>query len=162
RPQEVLEGAAAPRAEHEMQVRPHVGKIVDSHVEPPRHMAQHVAHGADVLAQRPRPSGSMARQNHVHWASCTDRPRELAPATPGVATVHGPRQLGLDLTTEEGQLHRHRSNVIIDYRGAMSFSERNENRISNVYARSRQSSYRPQELPSSGRGGSERASVYEP
>src|SRR5215471_6644298 len=80
RPQKVLETVAAPRAEHEMQVRPHVGKIVNAHVEPPRHAAQHITYGAVVLAQRPRASGSMTRQNYVHRTSRADGALELAPA----------------------------------------------------------------------------------
>jgi hypothetical protein len=90
-----LEFIAAPRAEHEMQVRAHVGKIVDSHLEPTRHTAQDVTHGVVVLAQRPRASGSMTRENHVHRSSRADGTLELAPTAPDVAAVNGPRELGL-------------------------------------------------------------------
>jgi hypothetical protein len=117
-----LEGIAAPRAQHEMQVRAHVGKFVDSHIEPTCHTAQNVAHGATVRAQRPRASGSMTRQNHVHRASRADGTLELAPTATDVAAVNGPRELGLRSTIEKGQLHA--SNVIILRLGAMSFRER--------------------------------------
>jgi hypothetical protein len=105
RPQEILEGVAAPRAQDEVQVRPHVGKIVDSHVESTRHAAQHIAHGAVVLAQRPRASGSMARQNHMHRAARADGALELAPPATDVAPVNRPPELDLHLATEKGQLH---------------------------------------------------------
>src|SRR5262249_22136858 len=122
-------------------MRPHVRKIVDSHVEPARHTAERIAHGAVVPAQRPKASCSMARQNDVHRASRADGALELAPTTPDVAAVYGSGELGLDWTTEEGQLHRHRSNVIINDLGAMSFCERS-NRIDVEFHASCQSSYR--------------------
>jgi len=96
-----LETVAAPRAEHEMQVRPHVGKIVNAHVEPPRHAAQHITYGAVVLAQRPRASGSMTRQNYVHRTSRADGALELAPAARDVAAVNSSLELGLYLATEQ-------------------------------------------------------------
>jgi len=102
-----------------MQVRAHVGKVVNADVEPTRHAAQHVAHDAIVLAQGPRTAGSAARENEVHRASRADGPLELAPAAPHVAAVLRSRELGLHLAIEKEKLpapRRHRPKVIIVHR----------------------------------------------
>ena len=50
RSQERLKIRAAPRAQHQVQVRTHVGKVVDADLEPTSHATQHVTHGTVVLA----------------------------------------------------------------------------------------------------------------
>jgi hypothetical protein len=100
-----------------VKVRTHVGKIVDADIEPARHPAQHVANGAVVLAQRPRPSGSVTRENNMHRPSRAHGTLELALAATNLAAVLCSRKLGLHLASENGQLHRHRKLIIALSRG---------------------------------------------
>jgi hypothetical protein len=121
--QEILESLPPPHAHHEMQLGAHVGEVVNADIEPTGHPAEHVAHDAIVLAQRPRTARSMAREHEVHRAARADGPLALAAAAMNVAAVFRPRELGVNLAIEEGQLHRW-MNLIIDCLGAMSFPQK--------------------------------------
>jgi hypothetical protein len=101
-----LETLAPTRPQDDVQVRTHVGKVVNPHFEPARHATQHVAHGALVLAQGQRSSGSLARENHMHGPSRAHRALELALAAANVAAVLRSRQLCPHWTIEYRQLHR--------------------------------------------------------
>ncbi len=86
-------------------MRTHVGKVVNADIEPARHATQHLAYSAVVLAQGPRPSGAVARENHVHRAFRADGTVELALAATNIAAVLGSRKLALRRTIEKRQLH---------------------------------------------------------
>jgi hypothetical protein len=108
RSQETLKCLAPPRTQYQVQVGADVGKVIDSDFEPTGHPPQHLAHGSIMFAQRPRPSGTMARENEVHGASCAHRSLELALASANVAAVLRSRELDLRRTIEERQLHERR------------------------------------------------------
>jgi hypothetical protein len=105
-----------------MQMRAHVGEVVDADIEPTGHPAEHVAHDAIVLAQRPRAARSVARENDMHRAARADGPLELAAAAKNVTAVFRPRELGVNLAIEKGQLHRSDESIIVCL-GAMSFPQ---------------------------------------
>jgi hypothetical protein len=104
-PQERLKIVATPNANEQVQMRAHVGKIVDSDREAMRHLSKGVAHGALVPAERPGPAGPFARQNDVHGAPRADGPLELAAAPPDRAAVRGSHELGVDVASEKRLLH---------------------------------------------------------
>jgi hypothetical protein len=110
-----------------MQMRANVGEIIDADIEPTRHPAHHVAHDAIVLAQRPRTTRSMAHENDVHRAARADGPLELAAAAMDFTAMFGPRELGMNLAIEKGQLHR--MNLIILCLGAMSFPQESKAKL---------------------------------
>jgi hypothetical protein len=100
-----LKSLTPPRPQHEVQVRTHVGKVVNADVEPAGHPAQHLANGPIMLAQRPRPSGAVARENEVHWAPRAHGSLELALASTNFAAVLRSRELDPRRTIEKRQLH---------------------------------------------------------
>jgi hypothetical protein len=105
-PQERLKSLATPNANEQVQMRAHVGKIVDANPEASRHLSKRVAHGALVPAERPDPAGPFARQNHVHGAARADGALELAAAPPDCAAVGGSHELGVDVASEKRLLHK--------------------------------------------------------
>src|SRR6185436_15381204 len=114
-----------------MQVRTHVRKVVNPHFEPARHATQYIAHGAVVLAQRKWPSGSLAREDHMHGASRAHGALELAPTAAHVTAVLRSCQLDPHRTIEYRQLHRdekrnhdlRRGNVVTTNSAAQTIDE---------------------------------------
>jgi hypothetical protein len=104
-PQESLEGVAAASANEQVQVVPHVCKIVDPDSKPMRHRSKRIAHGALVAAKRPRATSPVARENDVHRAADADRPLELATVAPDGAAVLGAHELGVHVSRKKGPLH---------------------------------------------------------
>jgi hypothetical protein len=105
RAQEALKSFTPARPQDEMQMRTHVGKIVDPDFEAPRHATEHLAHRTVVAAHGPRASSSVARENQVHRASRAHGPLELALTTANFAAMLRSRKLDLRRTTEERELH---------------------------------------------------------
>jgi hypothetical protein len=103
--QERLKGVATPNAYEHVQMRTHVGKIVDADPESMRHLSKRVAHGTLVPAERPGPAGPFARQNYMHRAPRTDRALELAAAPPDRAAVGGSNELVVDVVSKKRLLH---------------------------------------------------------
>jgi hypothetical protein len=104
-PQERLKGVASPNANEQVQMRAHVGKIVNADSEVMRHLSKRIAHGALVPAERPDPAGPFARQNNVHGAPRADGALELAAAPPDRAAVRGSHELRVDVASEKRLLH---------------------------------------------------------
>jgi hypothetical protein len=94
RTQEALECLAAARSNQQMQVRAHIGKIVDSHIESTGHVAEHSAHGTCVFAKVPWTTRTVAMENYVHRPARADGAFELTPAAPNAAAVFGSLELG--------------------------------------------------------------------
>ncbi len=93
RTQKALKCLAPVRANKQMDVRAHVGKIVDSHIESPGHIAEHLTHGTFVLAKVPWTARTVAMENHVHGPARTDGTFELALAAPNSAAVFRSHEL---------------------------------------------------------------------
>jgi hypothetical protein len=95
-----------------MQVRAHVGEVVNTNFEPTCHATQHLAHGAIVTAHRQGACSPAARENEMHRASRADGTLQLALSASHVAAVLCSRKLDLDPTIEKRPLH-HQSKVSI-------------------------------------------------
>jgi hypothetical protein len=104
-PQERLKSVASPNANEQVQMRSHVGKIVNADIKAMRHLSKRAAHGALVPAERPDAAGPFARQNHVHRTPRADRALELTAAPPDRAAVCGSHELGVDVASEKRLLH---------------------------------------------------------
>ena len=105
RTQKRLKFLTPPSANEQMQVSPHVGKIVDPDPEPTCHRSKRLAHGALVLSKRPGPASPLTRHNDMHRPSHANRALELATPPPDRAAVLSPRELGVDVSGEERALH---------------------------------------------------------
>ncbi len=103
--QKRLKCPTPPRANEQVQVRPHVGKVIDADSETLRQRAQHAAHRLVVFAKGPRPARPLAHENDVHGATGADRSLELATPAPARSAVLGPKELGAHVGREEVALH---------------------------------------------------------
>ncbi len=119
RPQESLKRPASPRANEQMKMCPHVGKVVDPDAETMGHRAKRVAHGALVPAKRPRPPSSLARENDVHGSPHADGAFELATPASDRPAMLGAHDLGVQVAREQRPLHEF--TIVIAKRWAMLF-----------------------------------------
>jgi hypothetical protein len=82
-----------------------------------RHATQHLAYGVVVLAQRPRASSAVARENDMHRTSRADRTFEFALAATNLAAVLRSRKLDVRRAIEKRQLHLQSNVSIVRSRG---------------------------------------------
>jgi hypothetical protein len=87
--QETLKRVAAPRANEQVQVRAHVGIVIDTDSEAIGHLSKRATDGGRVPEKVPRPAGALARENDMHGAARADRALELATAASDGAAVVG-------------------------------------------------------------------------
>jgi len=91
---------AAPRAHEQVQMRAHVGKVVDADSKATAHLSKRVTHRTFVLAKTPRPAGPVARENDVHRPARADGALELATAASDGAAVLGSHELGVHVASK--------------------------------------------------------------
>jgi hypothetical protein len=84
-----------------VQVRADVGKIVNPHVESPRHVPKSTAYGAGVFSKVPWSAGAPTAEDEVHGSSGADGPLEFASVTPNCAAVLGSSEFGPHVARKE-------------------------------------------------------------